>query len=180
MRAVLAMLLLSSLAHAQFDPCKRYADQEEQTAHENCVAEWRMLLPRAEEELRMPPPERVGNCGKHYAAWEAAAHTDLTNPDAMSHRISTRETVEDCNRRWRFEHAPQAEKTRREAPGMIRAGGVLLVIGGVGLTAVGGAGIGTQAYDGLGAVIMGSMGAFTGAIAIVGAVLLGVGAKYRR
>jgi len=180
-RAVIAALLLvASTARAQLDPCARYRAAEEETAYRRCEAQWAQLLPRANAELATPP-EQIDGCHGEYKYWLETVERDPNDDENMVERLRRREGLDWCIRNWHLEHQPLEERRRRSAPGMIVLGAVFLGFGGSGLTAVGGAALGTRAYqDPVGSAIMGASAAGAGAFAVVGAVLLAAGAKRRR
>lgn len=181
---VVAALFSPWNAHADLDVCRAERSQKDRSAYEVCVARWRGLLQRANEEVRKHPPERLSGCEAEFARWEAAACGDPIDYDAMVVRLAARDRVEWCNGEALLHHATRIDPERVAAAsrdpgvGKIQAGAVLLGIFGVGVTAIGGAGIDFAANKQLGDLtgpMMGSMGALSGALAVTGAILLAVG-----
>jgi hypothetical protein len=168
------------LALLAFDPCAQLQTQEEPGAYRRCVEEWKDLLPRATEEMTKDPPPDEPGCHKQVAEWRAAAALDPTDHPSMRRRLDARFELENCRRDWLIEHLPPRERARRRAPGLVRAGAVLLGLFGAGFAAVGVAGGVTEAWRGNGMIVMTPPAVLTGGLAIVGAVLLGVGARDAR
>lgn len=178
----LALLVAASPARAALDVCANERANEEERAYSACMERWRDLLPRAEAELAKPPPQRVATCDRGFVRWQQAADAAPTDHDAMVRRLDAREDVDRCVAEALAPRDPIAE-ARSSAHGWVVAGGLLLGVGGVGLTALGGVGIPMVANDsfdrGEGVVaqlIFGTMGAACAVMTIAGALMIRHGA----
>jgi hypothetical protein len=206
--AALALLVAASPARAAIDACAAERAEaaatppadEDVRAYQACLDRWRDILPRAEAELAKPPPQHLDACDGPFARWQTAAAVAPENYEAMQRRLAARDEVDRCVRDALTPREPlavvaariaaeeqqaQRARDRSEARGWIVGGAILVGVGGVGLTALGAAGLALPARSSApdygesvtGDFIFGIMGAACAASAITGALLLGFGAR---
>jgi len=143
---------------------------------------WSELLDEANQELALPPPPRLGDCGGRWDAWQASTQTDPNDYAAMKRRIAARQIVGWCIDEWQKNHEQLAARQYRASRGEIVAGALLLGFGAAGLgasTAVGVVWSRDGALSPIGAIYPAVGGTLSGIMVVLGAVLVGFGIKHR-